>query len=422
MNQKPPHEKPGEISELSRLIWYTDPTGEHPGSVEISRTDDGTLLARLWQEVSDGGHTDRTLAVGSDVLVTMQVPTGINAPSSRWATPSELADELIGPPPARIRPVSTPDPRRGREQAPDPAALALADDATAALRALPPIRDRPCPHCDGTGKAARECLCVTLGVGAGVVDLDHTSTPTGRPAPDCPTCDGTGSVTDRCWTCDGEGVLCAPYDLEIDLGPDGVFVVPGQPHALAALSGVTARSAPSSVWWTLSQAPVLDRMDLGGRELFSPSGYPVPWVSPAVSAVTVGATDPWPSAEELAAELAGPLATTLALRAERGMSPDVADRLGYLVDDNGMTRRWLLEAREPCDGVAELSALLDRAEPQGLQVMMTTGFIATGEFGPRVILSNPRSGRAWSSEPWHRLADAVRGAVLDWDRIAGSGP
>lgn len=411
-----------EFSELDRLVRATDRAGSHPGMVEVSRDEHGGILARVWSDVLDGGTRDRTMGIGDAVLVTMQVPTGITEPSTRWAAPSVLAAELIGPPPEPYQSVPYTGPRRRRENDdtdPDAraAATTLAAEATIALKNSEKITDRDCPHCHATGEVQQGCLCTVLGTGAGVVNLDHATQREYTVDPDCPACDGTGTTTRQCFDCQGRGVVCAPYDLTITglPGSPGTALVPGQPSALASLTPITAEVSGHLVYWTLSQGPVFRRVDLGDHELFTTAGHPMPQVLLASAIVRhhLDEDERWPTPEEIASGLADGLARDLA----RHGGPEAA-RWGYQLDDTGMIRSMELVARPPLDGAEVLAELTGRAEEAGLSVLLSEAFIATGESGPQVLLADSSGEPVAGFEPEYRLIDAIQVALVDFDGAA----
>lgn len=403
-----------EFSDLSRLVYSVSPEGDSPGAVEVSRSPgQGPLVAKMWSHRITG-TTTRTFTLGGDILIAGESPVGIPVTNSGWSLPSVLAAERLGPVPEGLTTGYVTGARRSASgPIVDPRAQALADEATRIITESAPVMRRECEDCAGSGCGYQRCPCTLFGINSGVINIDHPSEPNnGQADPECSSCGGSGRCEGACLYCGGAGFLCAPYDITVILDGERV-TIPGQPGQLAALAGVQAISGRYHTSWTLTQRGLLSGLIPDGFKLFTTAGYPIMGTPERQSSVVVSGDQPWPDAHQIAEELIHGLSHQISMRFPHDISEHQAERSGLVISE-GIIRGVELVARPPVDGYQALAELVDRVSAAGLRVLLTVGFIATGEWGPRVSALTPDGEVAWSGEEWWSLEDAIQEALVVW--------
>lgn len=409
-----------EFDALSRLAWATRRGGELPGSVEVSRGyEDASLVAKLWTETVTG-RARHSLTLGPDIIVTGSSPVVSLSPDSDWESPSVLAAKRLRPlPEVEVTPMVRSGPRTSSRAIMTSQGVAIGDQVAAIISQSPPLGDRECQRCAGTGGGYQQCPCTLFSAGPAVIDIDYPP-PVREPSPDpgCRTCSGTGRSLSACLYCGGSGTLCAPYDLTVDFGliqgESQDVVIPGQPSAVAAEAGVSVTGRADYTAWTLSQAPLIDslitRPDI---RLTTPSGHPVMGLPRHSASVTVSGDQPWPEPEAIAERLISDFSMKVSTRFPADISEEEAELSGLVIAE-GCHRGIRLVAKPLPDDQDELFKLIEHAEFAGLRVMLTVEFIATGESGVAVSLVDCGGEVVLAGQGWWTLSMAVQEALVVW--------
>lgn len=434
-----------DTAALGRALSTLDPKFDRPGAIGLEIAD-GVLQFRLWESVETGDIDYRSVSVGNRIYVSDQperrLESGPTFPTAN-ALLSYLKPDAADPfPDSSTRPTEDHDSyeertRRGIAQNwPQPLqdtitehADRLAEETTDLLRHRPPLTERTCSGCAGTGHVLGRCPCVYLGPPK-IVNLDAaTREPAGpyEPSQDCTTCAGTGHSQRHCYDCGGTGVLAGPIPTTLTLAGGGPVVIDGQPAALAHRTPVVARCdfTPTEVTvsWSLDSKAIADQgLRAAGLDPLrivvrnSAQEVEVPqWIAgtctfrahvkngridpdpPSGASLTQDAEDDglrWsamlPTAEHIAADIETGLLAGYRSLLPGTLSPNrrdgIAASIGVTLDERGVPVSRALSV-EPMPTIGQL--LIDVAKAaatRGLHAALTMSFIATGEWGPAVIL------------------------------------
>lgn len=434
-----------DTAALRRALSMLDPKFDQPGAIGLEYAD-GDLQFRLWESVETGDIDYRSVSVGNRIYVSDQPERRLESGptfQSANALLSYLKPDAADPfPDSGAGPKEDQDSYEERTRRavaqnwPQPLrdiiaehADRLAEETTDLIRQRPPLTERTCSGCAGTGLVLGRCPCVYLGPPK-IVNLDTaTRKPAApyEPSQDCTTCAGTGHSQRHCYDCGGTGVLTGPIPTTLTLAGGAPVVINGQPAALAHRTPVVARCdfTPREVTisWSLDSKAIADQELLAAgldplrivvrnnaREVEVPQ-----WIAgtctfrahvkngridtdpPSGTSLTQDAADDrlhWsamlPTAEHIAADIETGLLAGYRTLLPGTLSPnhrgDVAASIGVTLDHRGMPVSRALSV-EPMPTIGQL--LIDVAKAaatRGLHAVLTMSFIATGEWGPAVIL------------------------------------
>ncbi|TJZ80020.1 hypothetical protein FCG67_03775 [Rhodococcus oryzae] len=434
-----------DAAALESALSMLDPRYARYGGIGLELDDDG-LRFRVWGSVETGGTDYRSVGIGDQIYTSDQPERRLESGpvfSSTDALLSYLdpdsADPAGGDADSNEHRDSLGE-RNRRDVAQNwPQAVRdiivghaerLAEDATRILLRRPPLTERACTDCAGTGQVLGECMCIHLGA-PGIIDLDAaTAEPVGtyEPNQDCSTCAGTGHYHRHCYDCGGTGVLAGPIPTTITIAGGALIVIDGQPAALAHRIPVTARCSfgPREVVvrWSVDSKSIIDQaLTAAGldpqrivvrnnnlHELEIPrwaAGIAAfravvedgriekdPPSDASLEQDAMGSGLGWfalmPTAEHIAtgieASLLADYRTLLPGTLPLNLRGDVAARIGVDLDARGVPVSRALSF-ESMPTIRQL--LIDVAESaaaRGLHAVLTMDFIATGEWGPAVTL------------------------------------